>query len=350
MESRPSWPFITADLPGLGGRIKTEPGRFVVEEIPLYDPADQGDHIYVRLSREGHNTRDLVRNLAGCFGLRDVDVGCAGQKDKNARVTQTFSLYLPGITPDRAAARIEAALPVRVLWARRHQNKLRTGHLLGNRFSLVLTEPHEDGPARARAIIRALQDRGLPNFYGVQRFGVDGDNALRGREVLMGRGPRQRWLRRFLLSAYQAELFNAWLAERMARGWFDRLLTGDLAKKLDTGGLFEVTDPDLEQPRMDARTITYTGPIYGMKMRRAGGEAGDLEREIQERFEVTGHMLGRARLEGSRRPARLFLSDIEMTVREPGLVFEFSLPKGAYATTVMRELMKVESDLPGDPP
>ena len=245
----------------------------------MYQPSGQGDHIYVQIRREGLNTRDLVRSLADLFGLREVDVGCAGQKDKQARVTQTFSLLLPGIREEEAGRRIKSNLPVEVLSVVRHGNKLKTGHLLGNAFNIVLQEPIPDAPDRAGEIAAAILSRGLPNYYGVQRFGADGDNADKGREILMGRGPRQHWLRRFLLSAFQSLLFNDYLAERIRRDWFGSLLTGDLAKKTDTGGMFEVTELEKEKPRFMAGEITYTGPIFGHKNapgRRRTGPPGSV--------------------------------------------------------------------------
>ncbi len=339
-------PFITEDLPGIGGEIKAEPAHFVVEEIPLYEPVGEGEHVYVRLTREGWTTRALQRQLMKLFHLREVDVGCAGLKDKHARVTQTFSMLLRDVDEEAVAQRIQEALPVQVEWVRRHRNKLRAGHLLGNRFRIVVLHPEPGALALAREIAAALRERGLPNYYGAQRFGVNGDNAQRGREVLFGRGPRERWLRRLLLSAYQAALFNAWLAERLRRGWFDRLLTGDIAKKMDTGGLFQVEDEEAEEPRFRRWEITYTGPIYGARMRWASGQPGELEREILESAGVTVEMLRRARLDGSRRTARLLLSDLQIEPHPDGLLFTFSLPKGGYATTVLREFMKTETFLP----
>jgi tRNA pseudouridine13 synthase len=341
-----SLPFITADLPGIGGEIKAESDHFVVEEVPLYDPAGEGEHVYVRLTREGWTTRALQQRLTSLFDLREVDVGCAGLKDKHARVTQTFSLLLHDVDEATVARRIQEALPVEVVWAKRHRNKLRRGHLLGNRFRIVVLQPEPEAVTRAEAVAQALQEHGLPNFYGTQRFGIDGDNAQRGREVLFGRGPRERWLKRFLLSAYQAALFNAWLTERIQRDWFERLLTGDIAKKTDTGGLFEVMDAEAELPRFQQREITYTGPIYGARMRWASGEPGELERMVLERAEVTTEMLRRARLDGSRRPARLYLNDLSIEPHSNGLLFTFALPKGAYATTVLQEFMKTEVALP----
>ncbi len=334
-------PYFTADLPGVGGQIKVEPAHFVVEEIPLYEPSGQGQHVYVRLSREGWTTRALQNELAQLFDLRDVDVGCAGRKDKHARTTQTFSLNMPNADETEVARRIEEDLPVELAWVRRHRNKIKAGHLLGNRFRIVVLGPGEEALPRAEAVVEALRRRGLPNFYGPQRFGREGDNAERGREILFtGRGPRKRWLRRLLLRAYQSALFNTWLVRRIERGWFERLLTGDIAKKLDTGGLFEVEDAQAEQTRFERYEITYTGPIYGSRMWWAEGEPGDLEREVLEQAGVTEEMLDRAHLSGSRRRARLLLDDLTVEPHPDGLLFTFSLPKGSYATTVLREVMK----------
>lgn len=334
-------PYITRELPGVGGAIKVEPAHFVVEELPLYEASGEGQHVYVRLTREGWTTRALQDKLAQLFGLRDVDVGCAGRKDKHARTTQTFSLSLPNADETVVARRIKDNLPVEVEWVRRHRNKIKAGHLLGNRFRIVVLGADRHALPQAEAIVQALRERGLPNFYGPQRFGREGDNADRGREILVtGRGPRERWLRRLLLRAYQSALFNTWLVRRIERGWFERLLDGDVAKKRDTGGLFEVEDATVEQPRFECDEITYTGPIYGSRMWWATGEPGEMERELLEQAEVTVEMLDRAHLNGSRRRARLLLDDLEVEPHPDGLLFTFSLPKGCYATTVLREVMK----------
>ena len=311
-----------------------------MEELPLYEPAGTGRHLYVRLKRSGWNTQDLARELGGLFHLKETDVGWAGLKDKDAVTIQTFSLNLENIHGDEAAGLIVGHLPVEILSVGRHKNKLKTGHLLGNRFSILLRETPPDAAVLAEAIAAAVRRRGLPNYYGPQRFGSEGDNAKRGREVLLGRGPRQKWLRRFLLSAFQADLFNQYAAQRVERGWFQLLKRGDVAKKLDTGGLFDVEDESAEQPRLDAGAITYTGPIFGRKMRRAGGEPGDLEQSLLDANEVTPDLLARARLDGSRRAVRLYPHELEIREHEHGLLFSFALPKGSYATTLLREFTR----------
>jgi tRNA pseudouridine13 synthase len=337
-------PYFTPRLRGIRGEIKAEPRHFIVEEIPLYEASGEGQHVYVRLTREGWTTRALTRELRRIFDLRDVDVGFAGRKDKRARTTQTFSLDLPNVDEEDVAQRIEGNLPVEVEWVRRHRNKIRAGHLLGNRFRIVVLDPQDGALGKARAIAEAVQEHGLPNFFGSQRFGTYGDNAERGQEILLtGRGPRKRWLRRLLLRAYQSALFNTWLVARIDRGWFEQILAGDVAKKLDTGGLFEVKDSEVERPRFESDEITYTGPIYGSRMWWPDGEPGQLEHEVLERAKVTEDMLERERLSGSRRRARLLLDDLEVEEHPNGLLFTFSLPKGSYATTVLREFMKGDS-------
>lgn len=336
-------PYFTRGLPGIGGQIKAEPRYFIVEEVPLYEASGEGQHVYVRLTREGWTTRALAKELRKLFVLRDVDVGFAGRKDKHARTTQTFSLNLPNIEERTVSESIEANLPVEVEWVRRHRNKIRAGHLLGNRFRIVVLDPEQPALEKAEPIAQALNEHGLPNFYGPQRFGKYDDNAERGREILLTRkGPRKRWLRRLLLRAYQSALFNTWLVARIDRGWFERVLVGDVAKKLDTGGLFEVEDVEAASPRFESGEITYTGPIYGSRMWWADGKPGQLEREVLEKARVMEDMLAREHLNGSRRRARVLLDDLEVNEHPDGLLFTFTLPKGSYATTVLREFMKGE--------
>lgn len=337
------WPLVTSDISGIGGELKVEPAHFVVEEVPLYEPCGEGEHVYVRVTREGWTTRDLQREIADLFHLKNSHLGCAGLKDKHARATQTFSIHLLKADPDEVAQRIETELGVTVEWATRHNNKIRRGHLIGNRFSISLLNP--DGPHaaldRAQQIAEALRERGVPNYFGSQRLGENCENARHGREILLGeRQKRGRWIRKFLMSAYQSWLFNRWLAERNRCGWFDQILEGDVAKKTDTGGLFEVVDLSQEQPRFAQDEITYTGPIYGSKLWWAQGGPGELEARIVADEGITDRHWAQARMKGTRRPARIVLHHLQVEQHSAGLHFQFSLPKGAYATTVLREFQQ----------
>jgi tRNA pseudouridine13 synthase len=338
VDDAPDLPLVTADLPGTGGMLKLAPAHFVVEEIPLYEPCGEGAHVYLTVRREGRTTREVQGVLARAFDLPERDIGCAGQKDKVSRATQTFSLPLASGAAEEIAVRAAAETGLEVLAARRHGNKLGRGHLAGNRFEILVTGVVDDALNRARAIVERLGERGLPNFYGEQRLGAGGRNARRGRRRLDG--PGGSWIARMELSAWQSSLFNAWLQERMARAQQDLVFAGDLARKEDTGGLFEVLEPEREQPRFDRLEISTTGPIYGAKMRWANGAPGDLEREVLASSGVEAESLSAARLAGSRRVARVFLRDLSLSADTEGLRLRFRLPKGAYATTALREITK----------
>ena len=334
-------PTITPELPGIGGKLKAEPSHFVVEEIPVYEASGEGTHLFVSLTREGWTTRRVTEALASLYDLPVQAIGYAGLKDRHARCTQTFSL--PGLTPEDSQ-RIEPALPFQVHWARQHTNKLKVGHLLGNRFRITVVDlavAPAEAVARAHTIVAAIAQRGLPNFFGPQRFGFDGANVEKGRKALLGQGPRgDKWFNRLMISAYQSHLFNRYLARRMELGLFEQLLVGDVCKKADTGGMFDVQDAAVEQPRYERGEITFTGPIYGKKMWAAKGAAAELEAHILAEAELTEEDLRKVHTDGTRRPARLWLQGVGLFLCDDGLQVDFALPKGAYATVVLREFMK----------
>lgn len=335
---RPELSFATADLPGTGGAIKLSPEDFTVEEIPLYEPSGEGVHVFLTVRRERRTTREVQRSLAAAFRLHERDVGCAGQKDKFARVTQTFSLPLDSGEAAEVAARASSATGFEVLAAKRHRNKLGRGHLAGNRFDVLVAGAGPAAEERARAVVARLDEIGIPNFFGEQRLGPAGRNARRGRRRLESGGGS--WIARMELSAWQASLFNAWLRERIARSWFGLVLEGDVARKEDTGGLFDVHEPLLDQPRFDRREISTTGPIYGARMRRAAGLPGEVERQVLAEAGIDDARLAAARLDGSRRPARVFFRDLSLHTEPRGLRVGFRLPKGAFATVALREIVK----------
>ena len=185
-------PYSTGDLPGIGGQLRASADHFIVEELPLYEPQDEGQHLYVNLTKVGLTTKEVQRQLERLFGLRQGTVGFAGMKDKHARTTQTFSLNVglqPAIFSEEAAQRIRTQLPVTVNWARFHKNKLQTGHLLGNRFQITVVDlavSVEEALVRSSVIAARLQQRGVPNYFGPQRLGLAGVNANRGLEILLG--------------------------------------------------------------------------------------------------------------------------------------------------------------------
>ena len=342
-------PYISSDLPGIGGVLRAAPDDFVVEEVPLYEAQGDGQHLYVNITKVGLTTKEVQIGLERLFGLNKGDVSFAGMKDKRARTTQTFSLsvgHKPPVFAEMAGARIEASLPVTVNWVRFHRNKLKPGHLLGNRFVIrirdVSAAPKEALP-QAQAIVERLKAVGLPNYFGSQRLGEGGANVRQGWAILHGeRGKRDRWLQRFLISAYQSYLCNRYLAERLQRGYFGQLLAGDVAKKYATGGMFDVVDVAAEQPRYAAQEISFTAPLYGPRMWMAKDDAAELENEVLQHAQVTLEDFGRVHVEGTRRMGRLLVTDLAVAADDEGLVLRFELRKGAFATTVLREVMKVD--------
>lgn len=331
--------------------LRATAAHFQVEEIPLYDPCGEGAHLYVNLTREGLTTRDVQRRLAMLVGVNDGAVGFAGMKDKYARTTQTFSINVGKADRnfiEHATALIESQLPVAVNWAAFHGNKLKPGHLRGNRFTITVTDfdpPADEALGRARTIATRLIEEGVPNFFGPQRFG--GDNVSRGLAIIQGKYREDDvWLRRLLVSSYLGYLCNLYLKRRIELDLFDRIMTGDVAKKHDTGGLFAVRDEASEQPRYKSHEISFTAPIYGSKMWMAEGVPGEIESTILAESGIALEQLDRLGVRGTRRLGRLLPSDLSVELADDGLTFRFSLPKGAYATTIMREMMKV--DVPQD--
>jgi tRNA pseudouridine13 synthase len=342
-------PYVTAELPGSGGALRAAPEDFRVDEVPAYLPSGSGPHLYLLVEKRGRTTRDALRSLARALGVQERDAGYAGLKDRDAITTQWLSFPVAK-DPDPAALS-SAGLTVKAV--SRHANKLRPGHVRGNRFEVVV---RGGDLARAQACAAALEARGMPGYFGPQRFGADGKNAETGRALLRGertpealRAGRDRFLRRLCISAFQSELFNLWLAARLEDGLFAAALAGDVMKKLDSGGLFTCEDPAADAPRVANFEISPAGPMFGHKLKAAGGDAAAREARILEGAGVGPEdwARGGGEAEGTRRAARLPVK-AALEAECDGYRARFELPKGCYATVVMRELMKTEGALPED--
>lgn len=347
-------PYVTSALPGCGGAAKVAPEDFRVDERPLYPASGEGPHTFLRLQKRGLDTRELIREVARACRVAERDVGCAGLKDRFALTTQWLSV--PDVDPARAIERLPAALPegpgFALLEALRHGNKLRTGHLAGNDFTLRLRGVPEGGLARAQAIAAALASSGLPNFYGPQRFGRAGDNAEVGAALLAGRDdPRarrmgkDRRLRRLAISALQSEVFNRVLARRLQDGSWRRALAGDVLLKVQNGAPFVCVDPSVDDPRVAAFECSPSGPLPGGRQRpRPEGVVAAMEAEALASLGVDeAQLAAEPDAPGARRPLAIPLS-LAIEPCEDGLTLRFGLPAGSYATVVLRELLKAEPD------
>jgi tRNA pseudouridine13 synthase len=371
-------PLLTGDLPGLDGRIKQRPEDFRVEEIPLYPISGEGTHLYVCMEKCGLPTPAAVERVARHMGVRADAIGLAGLKDAQAVTSQLLSLE--HADTQRLASFRDRQIRLKAVGL--HTNKLKPGHLAGNRFTIRIRPGDSPLPANAEDIaaetLAVLQQRGVPNYFGAQRFGRRGDTGVLGRallqddldafvEMFLGRPDPtdppdvraardafqvgafdralKRWprtfsdqrralaaykkkrraaqavaaidkrMKRLYVSAFQSLIFNDVLARRVET--LDVLLPGDIAKKTDTGGLFPVEDLVIEQPRCAAGQISPTGPLPGTQTLLAEGEPGQIEREVLEAYGVTDELFtrGAGRTRGTRRALRFLLGEVSVSMQ-----------------------------------
>ena len=403
-----NWPCLTRNLPGIGGEIKLLCEDFRVDELPAYQPCGEGTHVFIRVEKRGMTTAAAASRIAKFLDVHPDEVGYAGMKDSRAVTTQYFSIE--HIDGNKLSDYDDGQL--KVLSVSKHGNKLKTGHLIGNRFVIRIRGVGEVQLANARAVFDVLCRRGVPNYFGVQRFGARCDNHLLGEALV--RDDRDKYLKIFLgcpqagdtgdtraardsydvscvdralklwprqfedqrkallmlrktgrpgpaigaidrrikrlhISAFQSAVFNDILAQRIDR--LDTLLVGDMACKADTGGVFYVEDIAAEQPRADKGEISPTGMVAGYRSNFAQGEQGDIEHEVLTRHGVELDMfknLGALKAKGTRRILRYFLHEpaISCGRDENGTFIEvrFCAPSGCYATSLLREIMKVDVD------
>ncbi len=362
-------PYVTGDLPGTGGVMRERLEDFVVEEIPRYEPSGAGEHLYVTIQKAGISTHEAIQRIANALRIQPKSVGYAGLKDARAITRQTISVQ----RVSESRVRSLEVPGVTVLDARFHGNKLRMGHLSGNRFLVRVREVGADAVERAKAVLDRMASTGAPNLFGRQRFGSKGDGYIVGRALvhqdpdlavstLLGapsdeeknpklREARERFEsgdlegalplfprpyqaeRRVLeslirgrppevalkripratlklhLSSYQSFMFNRLLYNRMPD--LGRLMAGDLAFIHVKHAVFSVEDPVAEQPRADEFEISPSGPLFGKKVLLATGRPGEAERELlaEERLDLDDFGATGLKLPGERRPFRVPLTD-----------------------------------------
>ncbi len=332
-------PYLTAELAGTGGVLRASDDDFFVDEEPAYAPAGAGDHVFVQIEKRGLSTVQAAEAIARALGIRSRDIGIAGMKDRHAVTRQWLSLP-PPVTPEQARAL--ALDGIVILEAARHAHKLRTGHVRANRFRLRVRGVGDGAEARAREILARLAAApGAPNWYGEQRFGKTGDNAAKGRAIVLGelKPPRDRRLARLLVSALQSELFNAWLTARLSDGLYARVLAGDVLHKT-SGGQFECTVPRTDEARLLAGELVVTGPMFGARMRLPSGDAAAREDAVLAAAGLSRDAFAPF-ADGTRRDATVTPRDPTVSALAPDAIEVcFTLPGGAYATTIMREVLK----------
>ena len=344
---------------------KASPEDFVVEELPQYEPGGAGTHTWLWLEKRGATTHAAARMLAVKLGKNPLDAGIAGLKDAQA-VTRQWISFENAPLDDADCERLSDD-KIRVLKITRHGNKLRMGHLRGNRFVIRLrgaNSEREPLPVDISAIQRRLdelQRDGIPNYFGEQRFGAGGDNPALGKMLVLGDVPAfrralaaqgqarradDRKLRNLIVNAFQSQLFNTVLCARMPA--IGTLRAGDLASLHRNGAVFPIADDisaQREQPRADAHELSPSGPIFGPKMPRPAGVPGEIEARILLESGVNIDDFGRREAgtqPGARRPLRVFFLEAPRAAMsaDPTAAADlhFALPSGSYATVVLGEL------------
>jgi tRNA pseudouridine13 synthase len=326
--------------PPANGRLRVTPEDFLVHEIPLVEPTGEGEHVWLLIRKRQENTEQVARSLARLAGVTQRDVSYAGLKDRNAVTEQWFSVYLPGGSEPEWSG-IDSA-SVTLLRCARHHRKLRRGALRGNTFRIRIHNITGDRPELERRLSAAVAG-GVPNYFGEQRFGRSGSN-LRTAERLFshssGRLPREQ--RGLALSAARSFLFNQVLASRVELNSWERPLPGEALQLEGTHSYFiaEQVDETLLE-RVREGDVHPTGPLYGLGDSPASGEALQVETDSLAPYEVWRQGLIEAGLKQERRSLRLLIGVPAWSWLEPDcLELSFSLPAGAYATSVLRELVR----------
>lgn len=334
-------PLAFGHLDAPGGRVGDDVEDFRVDEIPLYAAEGDGDHWYVRLEKRSMTTPQLIRAVAGASGASERDIGRAGLKDRHAVTTQWLSVPVQKTAPPESWELPDA---VRLLEATRHRNKLKPGHLAGNRFRIVLHDL--DAPDAVAPLAAAIVADGVPNFYGTQRFGRGQRNLDEAMDWLDGRiqlrGKRARFLRNLLPSVVQSDFFNRYLVRRRAEG-IDRFVRGEWVRLQGSGRHITIEDVEVEHPRLASGDLVLTGPLPGGRTQPAKHEAAALEDDVRRDVELTDERWAKLCSEapGARRDLYVRVDDLAAESAEGRCVLTFSLPAGGYATQVAREFTRL---------
>jgi tRNA pseudouridine13 synthase len=323
--------------PTASGQLRAQPEDFVVEEDLGFAPAGLGQHLLLKVRKRDANTQWVARELAKLAGCRPFEVGFAGLKDRHAIAVQWFSVPRLRTALDWPGVR---AADFEVLEAHAHNRKLPRGALAGNRFTVRIRAPEGDGARLSAALSPRLAEiarRGVPNYFGPQRFGRDGANLLRGRE---GLGNLRREERGFLLSAARSVVFNAVLAVRVTDGSWERLVEGDLANLDGRGSLFaaDAADPTLTE-RCGRLEIHPTGPMWGAGSPATLARVLELETRVGAQFQEESQLCAAAGMAQERRSLRLAVRELESEPEPGACVLHFRLARGSFATAVLRELI-----------
>lgn len=332
------WPYFLGK-PGARGVIRSRPEDFRVEEIPRIIPGGEGGHLWLWVEKRSANTDWVAGQLAKVGGCRQRDVGFAGLKDRHAVSRQWFSV--PAVDAGPALFRDAQIEGVQILDCLAHHRKLKRGTLDGNRFQLLIRDFAGDaGDVEER--LQRIMATGVPNYFGPQRFGHGGRNVEKGLALLRRNVRLPRNKRSIYLSTLRSFLFNQVLAHRVQDGTWNSMLDGELAMLDGTHSIFPCSLPDADiEDRCRRLDIHPTGPLPGSGSDGPAGDAAALENEVLGQWAELHEVLVAQGVQASRRSLRLYPAGLGWEFADGALSVTFDLPPGAYATTVLRELIQV---------
>lgn len=334
----PDWPHALG-LPSCHARIRASAEDFRVDEVLGFEPEGEGEHLLLQVQKRNRNTEQVARELARHAGIRARDVSYCGLKDRVAITTQWFSLWLPGqADPDWAALENE---DLKILVQARHRRKLPRGALKSNHFELVLRDVAGDR-AELETRLTAISQQGVPNYFGEQRFGREGDNLNKALTMFRGRRVKDRHLRGLYLSAARSYLFNQVLAARLAETNWNQILPGEACMLSGSRSFFiaEVLDVEIES-RLAANDISPSGPLWGRGELPCLQQARELELKALADQSEFQKGLEEAGMKQERRALCLIVKQLQWEWLPAGdaLKLAFELTAGSYATSVLREII-----------
>jgi tRNA pseudouridine13 synthase len=351
----------TVNPPLFSGCIRQQVDDFKVDEIPSIQPSGKGEHIWLKLRKVNTNTDWLAGQLARIANVKKRDVGYAGLKDRHAVTTQWFSIYLseskthsapnsPHISPTLPNWAAHLPPEVSILEETRHTRKLRTGALKGNHFDLVIRDCQsleqtnlQDSLAELLAQrLDVLKQQGVPNYFGEQRFGKDLSNLQGVKAWFAGEfKPKSRHMQGLYLSAARAWLFNQILAARVEQQNYQSLLDGDVFVLAGSHSWFYEPLNEALRQRYQRFDIHPSAALWGKGELASRAAVAQLEQNIAKEYSLLARGLEQQSLTQDRRSIRLMLNDLQHTWQSPQqLRLRFALPSGAFATTVLKELMR----------
>jgi len=310
---------------------------FIVQEDLGFELTGEGEHVCLWVQKIGENTQYLARQLAKFAGIQARDVSYAGLKDRQGDTWQWFSLHIPGkITPDFSLFESPGVTIHKVI---RHNKKIKTGALAGNYFSITLRDI-SDKQAVEAALLNVK--KGVPNYFGEQRFGHAGHNVNAALTMFTGRKIKDRFKRGMYLSAARSYLFNQVVSARIADELYLNPMLGDCVQFVSNRSFFPL--PDLEQStieRLTSREICLTAPLWGAGELTCELEAKDYELDKLKDYKSLQIGLAKNGLKQQRRPLLLVAQQLSATwLDEQTVCINFYLPSGCYATSLLRELIQ----------